>query len=51
MILKAVEKLEKALPRDAEVLVGTIMCGADDVAAAFRSLARKLKKKPKSPEA
>lgn len=51
MILKAVEKLEKALPRDAEVLVGTIMCAADDVTAAFRSLARKIKKKPKPPEA
>lgn len=51
MILKAVEELEKALPRDAEVLVGSIMCAADDVTAAFRSLARKIKKKPKYPEA
>lgn len=51
MILKAVEKLEKALPPDAEVLVGPIMCAADDVAAAFRSLARKIKKTPKPPEA
>lgn len=51
MILKAVEELENALPRDAEVLVGTIMCAADDVTTAFRSLARKIKKKPKPPEA
>lgn len=50
MILKAVEELEKAIPRDAEVLVGTIMCAADEVTAAFRSLARKIKTKPKPPE-
>jgi hypothetical protein len=50
MILKAVEELEKALPRDAEVLVGNILCAADDVTAAVRLLARKIKKKPR-PEA
>jgi hypothetical protein len=50
MILKAVEKLEKALPRDAEVLVGPIMCGADDITVAFRSLARRINAKPKPHE-
>lgn len=51
MILKAVEALEAALPRDAEVLVGNIMCAADDITAAFRSHARKLEAKHKPPEA
>lgn len=41
-IMKAVAALEQALPPDAEVLVGSIMCGADDVTAGFRGLARKL---------
>jgi hypothetical protein len=41
-ILKAVASLEQALPPDAEVLVGSIMCAADDVTAGFRGLARKL---------
>lgn len=51
MILKAVEKLEMALPWEAEVLVGTIMCAADDVTAAFRLLARKINTIPEPPEA
>jgi hypothetical protein len=42
-ILKAVDQLEHALPPGAEVLVGTIMCAAVDVAAGFRKHARKLK--------
>lgn len=46
-ILKAVEQLERAIPRDAEVLVGPIMCAADDVTAAFRSFARRIKAGPK----
>lgn len=41
-ILKAVAALEQALPPGAEVLVGSIMCAADDVTAGFRGLARKL---------
>jgi hypothetical protein len=41
-ILKAVEQLEHALPQGAEVLVGPIMCAADDVTAGFRALARRL---------
>lgn len=41
-ILKAVEQLEHALPPGAEVLVGPIMCAAEDVTAGFRTLARKL---------
>lgn len=41
-ILTALEKLEHALPPGAEVLVGPIMCAAEDVADAFRKHARKL---------
>jgi hypothetical protein len=41
-ILKAVEQLEQALPPEAEVLVGSIMCAADDVTAGFRKHARML---------
>lgn len=41
-ILKAVEQLEHAIPPEAEVLVGSIMCGADDLTDAFRKCARKL---------
>lgn len=41
-ILKAVEQLEHALPPEAEVLVGPIMCAAEDITMAFRKHARKL---------
>lgn len=47
-ILKAVEQLEHALPPGAEVLVGSIMCAAEDVATGFRALARKLTTDAKS---
>ena len=41
-ILKAIEQLDHALPPGAEVLVGSIMCAAEDVTDAFRKHARKL---------
>jgi hypothetical protein len=49
-ILKAVERLEQALPPQAEVLVGSIMCAADDLTEAFRQYARKLNARPKGPK-
>ena len=42
MILRAIATLERALPRDAEVLVGNILAGADDVVDGFRKYARAL---------
>ncbi|HEY0015502.1 MAG TPA: hypothetical protein VGC13_04260 [Longimicrobium sp.] len=41
-ILKATQQLEHALPPEAEVLVGPIMCAAEDVSAGFRTFARQL---------
>jgi hypothetical protein len=41
-ILKAVAQLEHAIPPGAEVLVGPIMCAAEDVTSGFRALAREL---------
>jgi hypothetical protein len=49
-ILKAVEQLEYAIPPGAEVLVGPIMCAADDVTEGFRALARRLIAEAKSRE-
>lgn len=46
-ILKAVAMLEEALPPEAEVLVGPIMCAADDVARGFRAYARELAARPR----
>jgi DNA-binding MarR family transcriptional regulator len=41
-IIRAVEALELALPRDAEVMVGDMPAYADDVVAGLRGFARQL---------
>jgi hypothetical protein len=41
-IIRAVEALELALPRDAELMVGDIPAYADDVVAGLRGYARQL---------
>jgi hypothetical protein len=43
-IQRAVDLLEKALPRDAEMAVGTMFTAADDVVEGFRRYARALAK-------
>lgn len=42
MIMRALEILDRALPRDAEVVVGNILAAADDVVDGFRKYARSL---------
>lgn len=44
-IRRALESLELALPREAEVAVGNIFAYADDVVDAFREYARRIEKK------
>lgn len=50
-IHRAVEALELALPKDAEVAVGNIFAYADDVVQGFRKHARKLQGKTRTPRA
>lgn len=47
-ILKAVERLDAALPRDIELMIGDLPANADDVLKALRVLARKLESAPTS---
>ncbi len=44
-IRRALEALERALPRDAEVAVGPIFAYADDVVQGFRRYARSLERR------
>ncbi|MDQ3388216.1 MAG: hypothetical protein M3483_01800 [Gemmatimonadota bacterium] len=44
-IIRAVEMLEQALPRDAEMMVGDVHAYADDVVAGLRALARELQRR------
>ncbi|CAA9334020.1 MAG: hypothetical protein AVDCRST_MAG89-2273, partial [uncultured Gemmatimonadetes bacterium] len=44
-IRRAIELLEMALPKEAEVAVGTMFAYADDVVDGFRKYARALEKK------
>ena len=44
-VRRALEKLELALPRDAELAVGNIFAAADDVVDAFRRYARRIERK------
>lgn len=50
-IHRAVEALELALPKDAEVAVGSIFAHADDVVQGFRSYARRLSATARQPRA
>lgn len=50
-IHRAVEALELALPKDAEVAVGNIFAYADDVVQGFRKYARRLQGRPSKPRA
>lgn len=50
-INRALEALELALPKDAEVAVGNIFAYADDVVQGFRNYARRLQGKARAPRA
>lgn len=49
-INRAVQALEMALPKDAEVAVGNIFAHADDVVQGFRTYARRLQGKTRTPK-
>jgi hypothetical protein len=50
VIMRALALLERSLPTDAEVLVGNILAGADDVVDGFRKYARGLSRPKKKGE-